>query len=193
MRVGSDVWLNGYWQNEKYFDTIQAVIREDFMLGTPPSPANRDVLRRIEATQSVSLHIRRGDYASNPATNQYHGLLPLTYYEQAAAKIASWVRDPHFFVFSDDPRWAQEHLRLGFPTYIININDPEHGHEDLRLMSTCQHHIIANSSFSWWGAWLSGYPQKLVYAPAQWFSDPTMNAQYTLPDNWQRISTPLAE
>lgn len=187
LRVGGDVCLDGYWQNEQYFDTIQAHIREEFTLKAPPSAANLAMLRQIESTQSVSLHIRRGDYASNPLTNQYHGLLPLTYYQEAAAKISDRVSDPHFFVFSDDPGWAHDHLRLDFPVIIVDVNGPAQGHEDLRLMSACQRHIIANSSFSWWGAWLSSSPRKLVYAPARWFTDPVMNAQYALPANWSRI------
>lgn len=187
LQIGNDVYLNGYWQNEQYFAPVQAQIREEFTVKAPPSSANLDLLRQIESAQSVSLHIRRGDYASNPVTNQYHGLLPLSYYQEAVARITEELDKPQFFVFSDDIEWARAHLRLDFPTFIVDINGPDQAHEDLRLLCACQSHIIANSSFSWWGAWLSNRPRKRVYAPAQWFSNPVMNRQYTLPSSWERI------
>lgn len=188
LRVKNDVYLRGYWQNEQYFAPIQSEIRSEFTLRTSPPAASLELVRRMADVNSVSLHIRRGDYASNPITNQHHGLLPLRYYEAAVDLIASKVSRPHFYVFSDDLDWANDHLRLGFETIFVDINGADQAHEDLRLMSMCHHHIIANSSFSWWGAWLSQYPDQCVIAPSKWLADPVINACYTLPSRWQRLA-----
>ena len=124
---------------------------------------------------------------SDPHTNQVHGTCDLGYYAQAVAHIANRVSQPVFFVFSDDHAWAREHLVLSHPVHYVDHNDTAHGYEDMRLMSLCRHHIIANSSFSWWGAWLNPRPDKIVVAPQRWFNDYDADTRDLCPEGWVRL------
>jgi hypothetical protein len=182
-----DVYLEGYWQSEKYFKDIEEIIREDFTVSEKPDYLNKQLAEMIGNCEAVSLHIRRGDYISNPVTNAYHGSCSEEYYREAISKIESNSKNPHFFVFSDDPKWVKENFDTGYPTIFIDFNGPDKDYEDLRLMSLCQHHIIANSSFSWWGAWLCQNTEKIVIAPKKWFNDPNINTQDLIPQSWIRI------
>ena len=180
-----DVYLQGYWQSERYFKPIEKVIRSDLRFSDELRGENLALAQDIASAEAVSLHIRRGDYASNPHLSQLFGLLPLEYYHRASQTIAATLPAARFFVYSDDPDWAKDHLRLGRPATFVSHNGPAAPHEDLRLMSLCKHHIVANSSLSWWGAWLCENPSKIVVAPAQWF------AQVPMPDlvpaSWLRL------
>lgn len=188
LSVPETCYLQGYWQDERYFESIAPIIRQEFTLLSPPDEPNARLLALIQTTNAVSLHIRRGDYVSVQAINERHGVLPRTYYQNAIARLVEEVSDPHFFIFSDEPEWAEENLKLDCPFTLVDVNGTGRPHEDLRLMSACQHHIIANSTFSWWGAWLGTYQEKRVYAPAQRFRDPTVNARYSFPPTWERIA-----
>jgi hypothetical protein len=123
----------------------------------------------------------------NPATNEYHGVCSLHYYQRAIKQLAKIVRDPHIFIFSDDPTWVQSNLFLSYPSTLVTINGPGKDYADLRLMSLCNHHIIANSSFSWWGAWLCSNAEKQVYAPRQWFRSPEIDTSDLIPVIWHKI------
>jgi len=131
--------------------------------------------------------VRRGDYLTSPAASGCHGVCPPEYYHAAVKELATRLRSPHFYVFSDDPAWVKAQLNLPHPTTFVDHNDAEHGYEDLRLMASCRHHIIANSTFSWWGAWLGGYPEKRVVAPQKWFRDDRVDTADLIPQGWQRI------
>lgn len=187
LRIGGGVYLAGYWQSEKYFADVAELIRQEFTLKSEPDRLNQQVLDEIEAANSVSLHIRRGDYVSNPVTNRFHGVLGLDYYSRAVNYIASRTAQPHFFVFSDDMAWAKENLRLSFPLSFIEHNGEDRDYEDLRLMSRCKHHIIANSSFSWWGAWLNANPEKIVVSPKKWFNHAPLDTKDLIPEYWVKI------
>jgi len=184
--LGDNVYLEGHWQSEKYFSDIEALIRREFSFRNAPSEPNRRMLDRIASCEAVSVHIRRGDYVTLPEANAFHGLCPPAYYRSAVDRISRQVSDPVFFVFSDDIAWARDNLHLGFETHFMDHNSPERGDEDLRLMSACRHHIIANSSFSWWGAWLCSNSQKIVYAPQKWFNN-NINTPDILPASWIRL------
>lgn len=186
-QAGPYAALFGYWQSELYFNAIEPVIRREFTVRTPPSPRDAALLEEIGAVNAVSVHIRRGDYVSSAATNAFHGLLPLDYYARAADLITEQVTKPHFYAFSDEPDWVREHIRLNGPMTIIDHHGPDEAHEDLRLMSACQYHIIANSSFSWWGAWLSVCPGKVVIAPRQWFRATDIDTSDVCPPEWIRL------
>jgi hypothetical protein len=176
--------LVGYWQSERYFKDEEAQIRQDFAFAAPLSPEKSAVARTI-GENAVSVHIRRGDYVSHDA-NKFHGLLPLEYYERAAAVITDKTKDPHFFVISDDPAWCRSHIK--FPAATTFVGDtPGPGHEDMQLMSLCRHHIIANSSFSWWGAWLNARKDKIVVAPRRWFTDESSDTRDLVPKSWTRL------
>lgn len=187
LRISSSAYLIGYWQTERYFKAIEHIIRQAFTNKTESDRANQEMAEHIQRVESVSIHIRRGDYVTNPTTHAWHGIVPLDYYHVAADRIAGQVGSPHLFVFSDDPQWACDNLHLGYPMSVVAHNGPEQDYEDLRLMSLCQHHIIANSSFSWWGAWLCANPHKIVYAPARWVTDPRIDTREATPAEWQRL------
>lgn len=161
---GHTLCLHGYWQCPQYFAADADMIRREFQVKLPPSPANQALLRLIQASNSVSLHVRRGDYL----TLKPPPVLSLAYYIAAVQIVAARLANPHFFVFSDDVAWAQQNLRLSHPTTFVDVNSESSAQEDLRLMSACRHHVIANSTFSWWGAWLNPHPDKLVVAPKYW-------------------------
>lgn len=185
--IGSSLYLEGYWQHESYFKSAESLIRQDFTFKFPQDETNQKMQNLIQGVNAVSVHIRRGDYVSNPVAQSVHGVLSLDYYHKAIKEIESQVNDPHFFIFSDDPQWVREHLQIAHPTTYVDHNNGRADHEDLRLLSLCQHHIIANSTFSWWGAWLSDHPQKLVYAPAKWFNQASLQNINILPSSWHRI------
>lgn len=180
-------YLDGYWQSEKYFKRIEQIIRREFTVTTPPSTKNQKLIDKIRSCESVSLHIRRGDYVTNPKTNTLYGTCPPEYYEKSIQQIKEKVKRPIYFVFSDDPEWIRSNMITGYPQHIVDINGPNDAHEDLRLMSCCKHHIIANSSFSWWGAWLSNNLKKIVIAPEKWFNNYHKDEQDIIPEQWVRI------
>ena len=178
-------YLDGYWQSEKYFADYAETIRHDFGIRHRPSAENAAWLQRIQDSHAVSLHIRRGDYVSDPAANALHGTCGPDYYQRAVDIVQRRTgRAPELFVFSDDPDWAAANLKLPFRMHLIRNNDAATNYEDLRLMSACRHHIIANSSFSWWGAWLDPRPDTVVVAPMRWFAGGKPDARDLVPERW---------
>ena len=184
--VPRDCYLMGYWQSEKYFSGVSTQIREDFSFRLPMDSQNAKLAEQISQVNAVSLHVRRGDYASNPKNVATHGLCSLDYYSAAIRHISKQVQQPHFFVFSDDIAWAKSNLKIDFPLQYVDHNKGAESYNDMRLMSLCQHHIIANSSFSWWGGWLNPSADKIVAAPKRWFSKET-NTQDLIPKSWVRL------
>lgn len=166
--MSGSIYLEGYWQTEAYFQDYRQSISADFSL-VNTSPGFVRLADNIKASPAISLHVRRGDYATSPSVQAQHNLCSLEYYQQAIKLIKAKVSQPKFFVFSDDPDWALANLPLATHelelVYDHGLTDPE----ELISMSYCQHHIIANSSFSWWGAWLNQKTNKIVIAPKQWF------------------------
>jgi hypothetical protein len=186
-RVGRNAYLVGFWQSEKYFGDIRDALLAELSVAEPPDPANRRVLERIDATDSISLHVRRGDYVSDPNNQRIYAACSPRYYRDALDTILPRLGEPHVFVFSDDITWAKEHLRFPCPTTFVDHNGAERDYEDMRLMSRCRHHVIANSSFSWWGAWLARDPAKQVVAPLLWFNDPAVDTRDVIPASWLRL------
>ena len=183
----SVVYLRGYWQTERYFTGIEELIRSDFALLHEPDDANRAVLQAIQDCNAVALHVRRGDYVSNPATSLFHGNCDHEYYQKAIQHMEESLARPHFYVFSDDIPWTREHLKTSHPITFVDHNSPADPCEDLRLLSACKHFVIANSSFSWWGAWLSEHPGKQIIAPRQWFQSPDKDTRDQVPESWLRL------
>ena len=183
----NNIILDGYWQSEKYFFDITDILRREFTIKYPQNFQSQKFADLIQNNNSVSLHVRRTDYVQNALTNKIHGTCDQSYYEQCVRYIAEKVSDPHFFVFSDEPQWAKDNLKLGFSTTIVDCNDASRNYEDLRLMSMCKHNIIANSSFSWWGAWLNPNTSKLVLAPKKWFNDTTRDPKDLIPEQWIKL------
>jgi hypothetical protein len=135
---------------------------------------------------TVSIHIRRGDFSKKAETNLYHGILSSDYYKQAIEIISSKINSPKFYIFSDDINWAKENLIVPEAVYASGQISKTH-FEDLYLMSQCHHNIIANSSFSWWGAWLNDNPEKIVIAPKNWFNKGPKDTQDIIPGDWIKI------
>lgn len=183
----NDTIISGYWQSERYFSAMESILREELQIISAPSLPNVKLAERIKSVNAVSLHIRRGDYATNPTTFDYHGICDLNYYAQCINEMVKHVAEPQFFVFSDDPQWVADHLKIGFPTTFVTENNADTNFEDLRLMSLCQHHIIANSTFSWWGAWLNPSKRKIVMAPKKWFNQAPSNTKDLLPEGWLKF------
>jgi hypothetical protein len=186
LQAGPDTYLEGYFQSEKYFLEIADIIKEEFVLKTEAKDLNATLLKDITEAQAVSLHVRRGDYVSSKSTNSYHGTSSLDYYQKAVNFVAGKVSNPHFYIFSDDPEWTKENLKVDHPaTYVIHNGAA--AQEDLRLMSNCKHFILANSTFSWWGAWLAANPEKIVIAPERWFATNENDTKDLIPSSWIRL------
>ena len=182
-----DFYLEGYWQSENFFVEIRDILLNELTVNTPITKSNSDYLDNIKATNSVSLHIRRADYLDNLKTNSVHGVCEINYYNKAVNKIFENVTDPVFFVFTDDHEWVKKELNIGCPFNLIEGNNAEFNYEDLRLMKNCKHNIIANSTFSWWGAWLNNNIDKLIIAPKQWFLTDEYSAKDILPKNFIKL------
>lgn len=183
-------YLRGYFQCEQYFREYEDLIRNEFKIRISPNSVNLAISEDINANlNAVSLHIRRGDYLHDPNANKIHGVLNFNYYHKAIGYLESRLEFLKVYVFSDDIEWVRENLVLGHPVIYVNVNNPDTNYEDLRLMSLCKHNIIANSSFSWWGAWLNQNPNKIVIAPKQWFADPIKNeeARDIVPETWIKL------
>lgn len=184
--VPADSYLVGYWQSERYFRDAEQTIRDDFTFRVPMSPRNAGLAEQIQRVDAVSLHVRRGDYVKNPQTAATHGLCSLDYYRSAIRHVAERVDRPNFFVFSDDVPWVRENLAIDYPCVYVDHNQGAESYNDMRLMSLCRHHIIANSSFSWWGAWLNPAQDKIVVAPKRWFANQT-DVRDLLPQGWVKL------
>jgi hypothetical protein len=187
LKLSDDVYLDGYWQSEKYFLDIENIIRKEFSVTESITPTSQDLITKIKSCESVSIHVRRGDYVSDPKTNSVHGICGTEYYYSAINMIRKSVECPFFFVFSDDPDWACNNIRPNAPTIYVKHEDNSKDYEDIYLMSMCKHNIIANSSFSWWGAWLNGNPEKIVIAPNKWFNSKDKDTRDLLPDKWHKL------
>lgn len=182
-----NTYLHGYFQSEKYFIHHETQIRKDFEFLEPAKDRNAELLDKIRSSVSVSVHVRRGDYVTLAAASAFHGLMGIEYYKAGVELIASKCNSPpSFFVFSDDPEWARANLQFPGETAYVDWNSGKSGFEDMRLMSNCKHHIIANSSFSWWGAWLNPSKDKIVVAPKQWFTDGSAQDDI-IPGSWLKL------
>lgn len=187
LTIPDNSYLDGFWASEKYFIDIADTIRKNFTLKNNPDKINKDVIRQINSCDSISIHVRRSDYVQDKKTHDFHGVCRLGYYKKAIQLITRKVSEPHFFIFSDDPDWCKANLRLHYPTVYVSHNLGKKDYEDMRLMSACRHNIIANSTFSWWGAWLNKNPDKIIIAPKKWFRESSINTKDLIPDSWIKI------
>lgn len=188
--IKNDTYLIGYFPSEKYFKDIRIELLQEFTLKKAFNSANQQVLKKINSTNAVALHIRRGDYVSDAKTNQFHGVCSLDYYQRAIKIMQKKNTNLTFFVFSDDADWVKQNLKAEGSFYFVNCNSPKQGFFDMMIMKQCKHFIIANSSFSWWAAWLSENPNKQIIAPEKWFSGAQEDKYSTkdlIPMTWQQI------
>lgn len=187
-RIQDNVILVGYWQNPRYFSDIENVLRNEFTLRKPPTSSTARIAETIQTEESVSIHIRRTDYVRNPRNLEIFEECRMDYYRDAMNLVAERCIRPNYFVFSDDPDWARANLpNNGLRMTFVTHNGAGTAHEDLMLMSKCRHNIIANSTFSWWGAWLNDNPQKIVVSPRRWFKNSRGQENDLLPSEWIRL------
>jgi hypothetical protein len=179
------VHLDGYWQSYKYCEPVRGGLLADTRAARPLNPHYRLIADAIEASEAVMLHVRRGDYVHSTSAASTHGTLPLRYYERALRVVAERVPQPALFVFSDDIAWVREHLPTMLPvTYVDSAPGEDAVVDELMLMRACKHHVIANSSLSWWGAWLGEHPDKTVVAPNWWLAARRFDLSDLLPPSW---------
>lgn len=178
-------YFDGYWQTEKYFKHVADRLRAELTPSRPLSEYARSMLNEIRRANAVSIHVRRGDYISDPEINAYHGTCSPQYYQRAIHCIEQQVSSPHFFIFSNDYEWSVENFKFLNGSYTCVRGSDAKNYEDMHLMSRCRHHIIANSSFGWWGAWLNPSKEKQVVAPKRWFANvPKGDARDLFPEDW---------
>lgn len=180
-----EVYLDGYFQSEKYFKDCEETVRQDFTLKTPSAHVTLWKKEMEEEENSVSVHIRRGDYVGHSSLG---GMITDNYYARAIKKITEMKKNPRFFVFSDDIEWVKGNM--DFPESTVHVSSPDmENYEELTIMSLAKHNIIANSSFSWWGAWLNSNPDKIVICPAKWTLGPGGEKQTRdiIPQSWIKI------
>jgi hypothetical protein len=185
-RSRKEVYLKGNRQSERYFIRHADLVRKKLRL-------KQSVIQRVEGfaaqlrdTESVAVHIRRGDYLTNIAMDVL-GLIPPAHYEQAFEYLTKRLRSPKAFVFSDDIEWAKANLRLNGETEYVSGDISISAIEDFYLISQCKHQVIANSTFSWWAAWLNPNPDKIVIAPEKWFNNAPYDTRDLIPEGWIRM------
>ena len=180
-----DVYMQGYWQSEKYFINICDKINRLFSFEeTVLSNRNKEFAKYLLSKNSVSIHVRRGDYLHS---SLYQGICSEDYYSKAVTQMDSMIEEAFYFIFSDDIGWCKRYFK-GDRFIFIDWNHANRDNfSDMFLMSCCKNHIIANSSFSWWGAWLAKNDEKAVMAPSKWINKVTCNINDILPEKWLRL------
>lgn len=182
-----NTYLDGFWQSESYFKPIESILLKEFTPKGNLNSENKNWLNKISTCQSVSMHIRRGDYVLNKTAQQHHGNLGFDYYANALNLIKENIKNFEVFVFSDDLDWCKSNLKFDNIIHYVDANQKQNFHLDMFLMSHCKHNIIANSSFSWWAAWLNQYQSKIVVAPQNWFPNKALNTKDLIPASWKTV------
>ncbi|MFO0971602.1 MAG: alpha-1,2-fucosyltransferase [Candidatus Saccharimonadales bacterium] len=180
--------LIGFWQTEKYFKDLRKELLAEITTTDPLSKKNADYIKKIENCDAVALHFRRGDYVTNENYSKFHGVLGVDYYKKAVKHLQKTTKSKNLklFIFSNDISWCEKNLTFDLPTTFISGN--KKGSDDMNVMRHCKHFVMANSSFSWWGAWLSDHKSKIVVAPKNWFQDRDAdNAIDIIPNKWTRL------
>lgn len=184
LSLPDNIYIDGYWQSQRYFSDIETLLRSELKPVACLTENDDALIEVMSGVQSVSLHVRRGDYVNISSTSGLFNCLGTDYYIKAVSYMAERFDDPVFFLFSDDPDWVQNNLRLPYKMIVVSSAGENRSSQDLWLMSLCKHHIIANSTFSWWGAWLNPDSGKIVVAPRMWFKDESRDTNDLIPAGW---------
>lgn len=185
------LWLRGYWQECKFADSVRDELLNDYRFIKIDDPVNQSLVEHIGSCNSVSIHIRRGDYIAPNDRAFFGDVCNVKYYKDAIDYIRKCVSDPIFFVFSNDMDWVKDNFELPNAVYVSNNSDEESSFRDMQLMSLCRHNIVANSSFSWWGAWLNTNRDRIILAPPKWFNNSASDFVDKIePQDWIRIGEP---
>ena len=181
LKASSNVYVDGYWQHYKYYENLSPHVLQELTVKDPPSVAYSKYLTHLLSdNHSVSIHIRRGDYITDPAASKLMGILPLEYYHKAISYMEERLGSPSFYIFSDDLSWAKDNLAIQAPVTFVELENEGSDYFELELMSKCRHNIIANSTFSWWGAFLNRNKEKIVISPADWVLEKNINQKIQL-------------
>jgi len=185
-------YFNGFWQTEKYFKDIEPIIRKELTLINPFSKKSEILLEKIKNSNAVSVHVRRYITSADknyPNVSDIFGTCSIDYYKKAMEYVSQHEKNPHFFIFSDNYGWAIKNFKSLPYSITYAKNDDSKDYEDLMLMASCKHNIIANSSFSWWGAWLNSNKNKIVIAPNQWFNNvkASVDTKDVVPKSWIKM------
>lgn len=188
LKLPDNKCLVGSWQSEKYFKDVADEIHQAFKFRRPVLDASKAILDNINDCDSICVNVRRGDYVTSPIYSKTLGAFGVEYYHAGLDYFTDKLNNPRVFVFSDDLNWCRENLRVKFPVeYIGHEHAGERFGNYLQLMKQCRHFVIPNSSFGWWGAWLSEYSQKKIIAPLRWFIDRSIDSRDLVPEDWLRI------
>ena len=186
-----DSYLRGYWQNTTYFEHAEPLLRRDFTFRPAIVERSADVAAAISTSPrpTASVHVRRSDYVADPGVRERMGPLEPEYYRRALAAVAERAGRVRTFVFTDDPEWCESHLERDADADILGATRAEGDTwaSFMHLMTLCDHHVLANSSFGWWGAWLDPRADKIVVAPEPWLQDPRWDNSRRLPESWLRV------
>jgi len=183
LQLGSNAYLEGFWQSEKYFLNIADTIRKDFTLNYELSEPFKKLAEEIENTNSLCVHLRRMHGGGS-----FHEKYDMSYYNRGIEHIKKAGTIDKIFVFSDDIDWCRQNINFGMPTFFIGREYAgKKGEGDMFLMSKCKYFIIPNSTFSWWGAWLAKNPDKIVVAPKNLFTNKKIDNKDLIPDDWLRM------
>ena len=178
-------FLDGYWQSELYFKDYSKEIKKIFNFSDKLDEQNELISNDINQSNSISIHIRRGDFLLKRNDNHYINLKE--YYLKAINESSKFFKNPKYFIFTDDPSWVTDNFVLDHSYFIVAVNQGAKSFYDMHLMSLCKSNIIANSSFSWWGAWLNNNKDKIIYAPKDWFKDKSISTDDLIPNSWNII------
>ena len=184
-------YVDGYFQKHKYLEPIREYLIQDFVPATNISNQSKELIKELRSVNSVCINIRRADFIHNSKNAEFHGFYGLNYIEKAIDLLEADVKDPHFYIFSDDIQWCRDNISLDSPTKIIDHNyKGEKFVEYMTIMKNCKHFIIPNSSFAWWAAWLNNDNDKVVLIPERWFQAAHVNTNDMSPPNWIRLNLP---
>mgnify|MGYP001809691657 CR=1 FL=1 len=187
-KIAPNTYIEGFFQSELYFGCIDNDLRDDFQFVELLEGANKKIIDKLKTLESISIHVRRGDYVQKKRYENIYASCGLDYYKRAVDYIAQRCnQEPALLIFSDDIEWVKKNLKLEYPCTFVSHNNGSQSYKDMQLMSLCTHNIIANSSFSWWGAWLNKNPNKIVVAPKKWFNDEEIVQTDVIPKTWVQL------
>ena len=182
LRIPDNTYVEGYFTDERYFQQYKSELQAQFEVINPPNEKNATLLNQISRGNSVCISIRRTNFLNNPL----HGTCGEDYYYSAMDEVAARISNPVFYVFSDDNNWVNTHFESKHNCILVQHNYPDF-YEDFRLMKQCKHHIIPNSTFPWWVAWLSNFENKIVIAPKYWLNSNTIDYSGFVPNEWIKL------
>lgn len=185
--IRPNTYIDGFFQSELYFSAAEKRLRDDFLFDDGLFDENRKLANEITQQNAISVHIRRGDYVQKKRYANTYATCSPDYYKNAVEYIAQYHSNPVIYVFSDDIPWVKKNIRFPYKTVYVGHNVGKDSYNDMRLMSLCKHNVIANSSFSWWGAWLNPSPDKIVVAPKKWFISDKIIQTDIIPKNWVQL------